>query len=64
MRRNGLSLKEVQVHVRDLAIRTAIGQTLSTHYNLAEPLSDHLKQLLKRLEHADQFFKSGAARSG
>jgi hypothetical protein len=53
MRRNGVSLKEVHVHVRDLAIRTAIGQTLSTHYNLAEPLSDHLEQLLKRLEHAD-----------
>jgi hypothetical protein len=51
MRRNGVSLKEV--HVRDLAIRTAIGQTLSTHYNLAEPLSDHLEQLLKRLERAD-----------
>ena len=53
MRRNGVSLKEVHVRIRDLAIRTAIGRTLSTHYNLAEPLSDHLEQLLKRLEHAD-----------
>jgi hypothetical protein len=55
MRRSGLSLKEAHAHVRDLTIRTTIGRTLSTHYNLAEPLSDRLEQLLKRLEHADEF---------
>jgi hypothetical protein len=41
-------------HVRDCAIRAAIGRMLSAQYNLAEPLPEGLKDLLERLDNADE----------
>jgi hypothetical protein len=54
-RKIGVSLKEANARARDCAIRAAIGKALSAQYNLAEPLSDRLEQLLKRLDHAHEF---------
>jgi hypothetical protein len=51
----GVSLKEANARARDSAIRTAIGKALSAQYNLAEPLSDRVGQVLKCLEHTDEF---------
>ena len=39
---------------RDGAIRTAIGCVLSAHYDVAEALPEHLQDLLKQLEGADE----------
>jgi hypothetical protein len=53
-RKIGVSLKEANARARDSAIRTAIGKALSAQYNLAEPFSDRVGQLMKCLEHADE----------
>jgi hypothetical protein len=54
-RKIGVSLKEANARARDSATRTAIGKALSAQYDLAEPLSDRIGQLLKCLEHAGEF---------
>jgi hypothetical protein len=51
-RKPGVSAKEA--HARDCVIRTAIGRMLAAQYDLAEPLSERLENLLKRFEKTDQ----------
>jgi hypothetical protein len=56
-RRIGVLAKEF--HTRDCAIQTAIGRMLAAQHDLAEPLSDRLKHLLKRLENSDKRSAAG-----
>jgi hypothetical protein len=51
-RKAGSSQREL--HARDCVIRTAIGRMLCAQYDVTEPLSDRLEQLVKRLESQDQ----------
>jgi hypothetical protein len=51
-RQSGVSPKEV--YARNCIIRTAIGRMLSAQYDLAEPLTDRLENLLRRIENADE----------
>ena len=51
-RKPGLSPKEA--HARDGVVRTAIGRMLAAQYDLAEPLSERLENLLKRFENTDE----------
>jgi hypothetical protein len=51
-RRPGVSPKDV--NARDCIIQTAIGRMLSAQYDLAEPLTDRLENLLKRIENTDE----------
>jgi len=51
-RKSGSSQRDV--HARDCVIRTAIGRMLLAQYEVTEPLSDRLEQLVKRLENSDQ----------
>jgi hypothetical protein len=51
-RKSGTSRREFRA--RDSVIRTAIGRMLSAQYEVTEPLSDRLAQLVKRLENSDQ----------
>ena len=50
-RKSGSSQREIDA--RDCVIRTAIGRMLSAQYDLTEPLSDRLEQLLKRVENLE-----------
>jgi hypothetical protein len=49
-RKSGSSANEA----RDCVIRTAIGRMLAAQYDLAEPLSERIENLLKRFEDADE----------
>jgi hypothetical protein len=51
-RKSGSSQREIQA--RDCVIMTAIGRMLSAQYDLAEPLSDRLGHLLKRIENREE----------
>jgi hypothetical protein len=51
-RKPGVSANEA--HARDCVIRTAIGRVLAAQYDLEEPLSERLENLLKRCEGADE----------
>ncbi len=42
-----------EFHARDGAIRDAIGRALRAQYDVAEPLSEQLANLVKRLDGAD-----------
>jgi hypothetical protein len=42
--------KPNEVHARDCVIRAAIGRMLAAQYDLAEPPSERLENLLKRFE--------------
>ena len=43
-----------EAHARDRAVRAAIGRMLCAQYELAEPLPERLRELLKQLEDADE----------
>jgi hypothetical protein len=51
-RKSGSSPRELRA--RDCVIRTAIGRMLLAQYEVTEPPSDRLAQLVKRLENSDQ----------
>jgi hypothetical protein len=53
MRRKS-SLSANEAHARDCVIRTAIGKMLAAQYDLAEPLSERLANLLRRFEATDE----------
>ncbi len=42
-----------ETHARDRAVRGAIGRMLCAQYDLAEPLPERLRELLKQLKDAD-----------
>jgi len=48
--RRKLGVLPQEAHARDCAIRAAIGRMLAAQYDLAEPLTDRLANLLNRLE--------------
>jgi hypothetical protein len=51
-RKSGSSQREL--YARDCVIRAALGRMLAAQYDVTEPLSDRLEQLMKRLENQDQ----------
>jgi hypothetical protein len=51
-RRPGASQKAI--YARDCMIQAAIGRMLSARYDLAEPLTDRLENLLRRIESSDE----------
>jgi hypothetical protein len=60
-RRPGASQKAV--HARYCMIQAAIGRMLSAQYDLKEPLTDHLENLLRRIENADEISSGEIPRS-
>ena len=48
------ALSRKQAEVRDCGIRTAIGRMLGAQFDLAQPLSDRLEDLLRRLDGGDE----------
>jgi hypothetical protein len=59
-RRPGASHKAVRA--RDCIIQAAIGRMLSAQYDLAEPLTDRLENLLRRIESPDEISSGEAPR--
>lgn len=60
-RRPGASPREV--HARDCIIQAAIGRMLSAQYDLAEPLTDRLENLLQRIENSDEISSGEISRT-